>query len=35
MWEQHNKHETDVAPEVYTKLAEDLTYKMWEIANVS
>lgn len=33
IWEQHDKQETEVAPEVYTKLAEDTTYKLWELAN--
>uniref|UniRef100_A0A182Y3H3 Uncharacterized protein n=1 Tax=Anopheles stephensi TaxID=30069 RepID=A0A182Y3H3_ANOST len=32
-WEQHDKQETEVAPDVYTKLAEDATYKLWELAN--
>ncbi|XP_050076943.1 uncharacterized protein LOC126564071 [Anopheles maculipalpis] len=32
-WEQHDKQETEVAPDVYTKLAEDATYKLWEFAN--
>lgn len=35
IWEQHDKQETEVAPDVYTKLAEDTTYKLWELANVS
>lgn len=34
IWEQHDKQETEVAPDVYTKLAEDTTYKLWELANV-
>nr|XP_019544874.2 uncharacterized protein LOC109415453 [Aedes albopictus] len=33
IWEQHDKQETEVTPEVYTKLAEDTTYKLWELAN--
>ncbi|XP_053675399.1 uncharacterized protein LOC128725663 [Anopheles nili] len=32
-WEQHDKQETEVASEVYEKLAEDATYKLWECAN--
>ncbi|KFB45239.1 hypothetical protein ZHAS_00013076 [Anopheles sinensis] len=32
-WEQHDKQETEVAAEVYEKLAEDTTYKLWELAN--
>uniref|UniRef100_A0A182QPP0 Uncharacterized protein n=1 Tax=Anopheles farauti TaxID=69004 RepID=A0A182QPP0_9DIPT len=32
-WEQHDKQETEVTPEVYNKLAEDATYKLWELAN--
>lgn len=35
IWEQHDKQETEVAAEVYNKLAEDTTYKLWELANVS
>uniref|UniRef100_A0A8D8BKW4 (northern house mosquito) hypothetical protein n=1 Tax=Culex pipiens TaxID=7175 RepID=A0A8D8BKW4_CULPI len=33
IWEQHDKQETEVAAEVYNKLAEDTTYKLWELAN--
>ncbi|XP_065094029.1 uncharacterized protein Saf6 [Ochlerotatus camptorhynchus] len=33
IWEQHDKQETEVTPEVYNKLAEDTTYKLWELAN--
>lgn len=33
IWEQHDKQETEVVPDVYTKLAEDTTYKLWEMAN--
>ncbi|XP_055642282.1 uncharacterized protein LOC129779052 [Toxorhynchites rutilus septentrionalis] len=33
IWEQHDKQETEVAAEVYSKLAEDTTYKLWELAN--
>ncbi|XP_058824608.1 uncharacterized protein LOC131685143 [Topomyia yanbarensis] len=33
IWEQHDKQETEVASEVYSKLAEDTTYKLWELAN--
>uniref|UniRef100_A0A182UFX6 Uncharacterized protein n=1 Tax=Anopheles melas TaxID=34690 RepID=A0A182UFX6_9DIPT len=32
-WEQHDKQETEVATDVYTKLAEDATYKLWELTN--
>uniref|UniRef100_A0A182PCN8 Uncharacterized protein n=1 Tax=Anopheles epiroticus TaxID=199890 RepID=A0A182PCN8_9DIPT len=32
-WEQHDKQETEVAPDVYAKLSEDATYKLWELAN--
>ncbi|XP_058177525.1 uncharacterized protein LOC131293464 [Anopheles ziemanni] len=32
-WEQHDKQETEVSAEVYEKLAEDTTYKLWELAN--
>ncbi|XP_055591721.1 uncharacterized protein LOC129743658 [Uranotaenia lowii] len=33
IWEQHDKQETEVSSDVYTKLAEDTTYKLWELAN--
>ncbi|XP_053694913.1 uncharacterized protein LOC128742540 [Sabethes cyaneus] len=33
IWEQHDKQETEVSPEVYNKLAEDTTYKLWELTN--
>uniref|UniRef100_A0A1Q3FAV6 Uncharacterized protein n=1 Tax=Culex tarsalis TaxID=7177 RepID=A0A1Q3FAV6_CULTA len=33
IWEQHDKQETEVAADVYNKLAEDTTYKLWELAN--
>ncbi|XP_058453251.1 uncharacterized protein LOC131431507 [Malaya genurostris] len=33
IWEQHDKQETEVSSEVYSKLAEDTTYKLWELAN--
>ncbi|XP_055543921.1 uncharacterized protein LOC129729397 [Wyeomyia smithii] len=33
IWEQHDKQETEVSPEVYSKLAEDTTYKLWELTN--
>ncbi|XP_049531749.1 uncharacterized protein LOC125949095 [Anopheles darlingi] len=32
-WEQHDKQETEVSAEVYEKLAEDTTYKLWELVN--
>uniref|UniRef100_A0A2M4AH81 Uncharacterized protein n=1 Tax=Anopheles triannulatus TaxID=58253 RepID=A0A2M4AH81_9DIPT len=32
-WEQHDKQETEVSTDVYEKLAEDTTYKLWELVN--
>lgn len=34
-WEQYNQHETDCQDEVYMRVAEDVTYKLWELGNVS
>lgn len=34
MWEQHDVTETEISPEVYVRLAEDLSYRMMEISNV-
>lgn len=34
-WEQFNNHETDCQDDVYLRLAEDVTYKLWELGNVS
>lgn len=35
IWEQFDNSETEVNPEVYGRLAEDATYKLWELCNVS
>ncbi|XP_050100544.1 uncharacterized protein LOC126581122 [Anopheles aquasalis] len=32
-WEQHDKQETEVSADVYERLAEDTTYKLWELVN--
>uniref|UniRef100_A0A2M4BE77 Uncharacterized protein n=1 Tax=Anopheles marajoara TaxID=58244 RepID=A0A2M4BE77_9DIPT len=32
-WEQHDKQETEVSADVYERLAEDTTYKLWELIN--
>ncbi|XP_059610461.1 uncharacterized protein LOC132264496 [Phlebotomus argentipes] len=32
-WEQHEKQETDVSNEACSRVAEDVTYKLWELAN--
>lgn len=34
-WEQFNNHETDCQDDVYMRVAEDVTYKLWELGNVS
>lgn len=34
IWEQFDNSETEVNPEVYGRLAEDVTYKLWELCNV-
>jgi len=34
MWEQHDKTATDISTEALTKVAEDVSYKLWEMANV-
>lgn len=35
MWEQHERsNETEVAADAAQKLAEDTTYKVWELVNV-
>lgn len=34
IWEQFDNSETEVNPEVYGRLAEDATYKLWELCNV-
>ncbi|KAJ6643144.1 hypothetical protein Bhyg_08100 [Pseudolycoriella hygida] len=33
IWEQFDNSETEVNPEVYGRLAEDVTYKLWELCN--
>ncbi|XP_037046683.1 uncharacterized protein LOC119081691 [Bradysia coprophila] len=33
IWEQFDTSETEVNPEVYGRLAEDATYKLWELCN--
>lgn len=33
-WEQHDTSDTDVMPEAYAHLAEDATYKIWDVINV-
>lgn len=35
MWEQHDQTNTYVSAEVLPILAEDASYKLWELANVS
>lgn len=36
IWEQHERHDMmDLAPDVLVRLAEDATYKQWELINVS
>lgn len=36
MWEQHERsNETEVSPEAIQKVSEDVTYKLWEVMNVS
>uniref|UniRef100_A0A1B0CEG0 Uncharacterized protein n=2 Tax=Lutzomyia longipalpis TaxID=7200 RepID=A0A1B0CEG0_LUTLO len=32
-WEQHEKNETDVSGEACSRVAEDVTYKLWELGN--
>ncbi|GAB0090950.1 uncharacterized protein DMENIID0001_057350 [Sergentomyia squamirostris] len=32
-WEQHEKHDTDVSSEACSRVAEDVTYKLWELGN--
>lgn len=32
-WEQFNNHETECQDEVYMRVAEDVTYKLWELGN--
>ncbi|XP_037907079.1 uncharacterized protein LOC119649135 isoform X2 [Hermetia illucens] len=32
-WEQHDTSDTDVMPEAYAHLAEDATYKIWDVIN--
>lgn len=34
MWEQHDATNTDVSADVLPILAEDASYKLWELANV-
>lgn len=34
IWEQFDSSETEVNQEVYGRLAEDVTYKLWELCNV-
>lgn len=35
MWEQHERsNETEISPDAAQKLAEDTTYKVWELVNV-
>lgn len=34
-WEQHNQQpDIDISPEIFSRLAEDATYKIWEVINV-
>lgn len=35
MWEQHDLSSTQVNPEAFTRLAEDVSFKLWELGNVS
>lgn len=34
IWEQHDKTETEIDTEVFSRLADDTTHKLWELANV-
>lgn len=35
MQHERREHDLDVHPDVLVRLAEDATYKMWELVNVS
>lgn len=35
IWEQHDKSDTELHADVYPRLTEDVTYKLWELANVT
>lgn len=35
IWEQHDESNTDISADVLPVLAEDASYKLWELANVS